>query len=174
MPGRAKRRASPPGAEGVGVDAKGGPVVDPTQNVLSLVDVEKEHARELRAANVRYYDAIRKADNHHHDSMRAKDNQRSDELDKVRAYYEARIDDMNTIAVKTTSDLIAVQLEKSTTSLSSQVDRMGLVIGERLSRLEQFRYESAGRGLGRSELIAWVVAVGGFAIGAIALFSKHS
>ena len=41
---------------GVGVDYRGEPVIDPTKNVSALIGIEKDHAKEIRALENKFYD----------------------------------------------------------------------------------------------------------------------
>lgn len=140
-----QRRTAPHGGAGVGVDAAGGPVIDPTENVLALVDVEKAHARELRAADLKY-----------HERTAADESRRLDDLARLRAEYERRISDMLSVQVKTTSDLISTQLDKVTSDLRAQITNLTAstqaqiqiltnAMNERLAQLERFRYETGGK-----------------------------
>jgi len=45
---------------GLGVDSRGGPVVDPTANVIALVEANAKAAERLREADNRYYDEVMK------------------------------------------------------------------------------------------------------------------
>jgi hypothetical protein len=148
---------------GIGVDASGAPVVDPTENVLALVQVEKEHAQELRAADKEAHAAIIAAikegaqqrlesERRFQDGMRAAESKRIDDLAEIKRFYDDKISVILTTQVTTTSELISGQLEKVTTSLSNQIttaanQAAGLLntLSDRTGRLEQRSYESSGR-----------------------------
>lgn len=142
---RQTRRGHGKGNRGLGIDALGEPVVDPTENVLSLVDVQKEHQKELRAADTKYQDDMRRV---------ADDNRR--EIAAVKQFYDQKISDILTVQVKTTSELISTQLDKVTTSLSNQINgltkatsdqitALTATLSERIGQLERFRWEVGGK-----------------------------
>lgn len=81
--GRARSPAADSSA-GVGVDAQGGPVVDPTQNVLDLVtaaiqrqddlrEAESAHVREMMTLRAHFYQELREAESARIDAIRAVD-----------------------------------------------------------------------------------------------------
>lgn len=121
MAGRQTRR--PASRVGLGVDSLGGPVVDPTENVLALVDVEKAHAKELREADSNYQDAMREAETRRINELAAQKQTFDLELAKVlRANQDAA------------SMLLATQLKEVKNDLS-----------DRTAKLEQFRWETGGK-----------------------------
>lgn len=74
------------GRPGEGVDSRGGPVVDPTKNVLDLVgaavdrlddlrDMEAKHFRELLELRAAHYEDLRRAEASRIDAIRAVDAQ---------------------------------------------------------------------------------------------------
>ncbi len=149
---RRRRQAS----NGLGVDAFGGPVIDPTENVLSLVDVEKGHASELRSFQDRHADEMRKVTLEKQDELRDAETRRLDQLAELRQYYEAQASENLRTQVKTTSDLISVQLDKVTNSLGAQItavantfsiqmDQFRQTVNVQLAELNRFRYETGGR-----------------------------
>lgn len=137
---------------GMGVDVYGGPVIDPTENVLSLVDVEKAHARELRAADLEHDRDLRTAEARYQDGMRQAEKEKQEALAVLKQGYDKQISDILTVQVKTTSELISTQLDKVTTSLSNQInaarqEQIGLIgtLSERIGRLEQNQWQTSGK-----------------------------
>jgi len=84
------------------------------------------------------------------DGLRAAETRRIDDLASMRNHYEQRI-----------SDMLSRQVEQSAILLSTQVN-------DRLSKLEQFRYESSGRGAGANAIWGYIVAGGGLIAAAFA------
>lgn len=84
------------------------------------------------------------------DDLRAAETRRIDDLAAMRNRYEQRI-----------SDMLSRQVEQSAILLSTQVN-------DRLSKLEQFRYESSGRGVGASQVWGYIFAVMAFLAAAVA------
>jgi rubrerythrin len=139
-------------AAGAGVDILGGPVIDPTKNVIALVDVEKSHNRELREMELRHAQENRAADQKFNDKMLEFEIQRQRDLATLKQSYDNQISNIVTVQTKTTSDLIATQLDKVTTSLSNQIsaaaaqqNSLMTTLSERIGKLEQSRWEVAGK-----------------------------
>ncbi len=162
MPGstRQTRRPHPsggigqkvPGQPGIGVDAAGGAVIDPTENVLALVDAqarfqgEKDALTAKLSANesawvIKYFEALMAAER-----------TRVNDLASQKSSYDKQIAETQTTQLKTTSDLVSTQLDKVTDSLSGSLNKtadniIGILAGltDRLSKVEQFRYETGGK-----------------------------
>jgi len=128
-------------------------VIDPTKNVLDLVDAESRYRDKLRDADAKYTDDMRNADKQRRNDLSEQRDKLEERMERQRERYEERITRMQTDEVKANSDL-----------LSKQLDRMLTTFGDRLAELERFRYEVGGRSSGISSV--WVVVVG--AIGALA------
>jgi hypothetical protein len=140
------------GRPGIGVDSHGGSVIDPTKNVEALVRALEVTQEKLRTSDARRLDDLRAADNKRQDDLREADGIRLSELASQKDRYDRQIFDIQTVQVKTTSDLISAQLSKETGSLSNQINAatvqtQGLIqtISSRIDKLEQARYETAGR-----------------------------
>jgi hypothetical protein len=164
--------------QGPAVDRFGGDVIDPTKNVNDLVAALKETMQELRKADERYFGtrvtSIEAASNarllderRFQDSMRAAEAQRINDLAALRLSYDARIAEDLRVGVKTTSDQLASQLIKETSSLSNligalrteftgqiavlttsftgQIASLTSALTPRMAELERFRWESGGR-----------------------------
>jgi len=145
-----------PASAGTGVDLFGGPVVDPTKNVLDLVKAESVKQEALAKAESKYQDAMREAEQ-----------RRIDDLASLRMSYDARIAEDLRVNVKTTSDQLAGQLVKETGALSSQIgalttsftnqlttlttsvtNQIGALtnaVTPRIADLERFRWEQGGK-----------------------------
>lgn len=161
MPGSRQHRRPTRGREGtqgqgsgagVGVDVFGGPAIDPTENVLSLVDVEKGHWKELRQSDRDHDRDLRAAESKFQDGMRNAEKDKQTALAELKQGYDKQISDILTVQVKTTSELISTQLDKVTTSLSNQISaatvtQVGLIntLSERIGRLEQNQWQTAGK-----------------------------
>jgi hypothetical protein len=145
-----------PSAAGTGVDIYGGPVVDPTKNVLDLVRAESKYQDAMRDAEAKMSSAIAKAEQ-----------RRIDDLAALRLIYDQRIAEDLRVNVKTTSDQLAGQLVKETgalsnqisalttsfsgqlttltTSFTNQVSALTNAITPRIADLERFRWEQGGK-----------------------------
>ncbi len=138
---------------GSGVDAFGGPVVDPTKNVLDLVRAESKYQDAMRGQSEKYQDAIRDAENRrleaenrrledldHAKSERLEDlakaeTRRVAALEEQRVRYEARIAEDLRVNVKTTSDQLAGQLIKETGALNNQIATLTTSVANQFTTL---------------------------------------
>jgi hypothetical protein len=137
---------------GIGVDAYGQQVIDPTKNVEDLVKALEIAIEKLRVADAKRLDDLRLADNRRLDDLRDAEAKRLAELAAQKDRYDRQIFDIQTVQVKTTSDLISAQLSKETASLANQINaatvqNQGLILtlSERIGKLEQARWEVSGR-----------------------------
>jgi hypothetical protein len=123
--GRQKRKSggSTESGAGVAVDTYGGPAVDPTENVLALVDAETKFQNALRLAEAKYQDGMREAETRRLNELATQKQTFDLELAKVlRANQDAA------------STLLATQLKEVKNDLS-----------DRTAKLEQFRWETGGK-----------------------------
>lgn len=119
---------------------------DPTENVKALNAAEAKRQDDLRAAGEHLQNMLRQAET-----------RRVDELAALRVYYDAIIEGMRTNSLK----LLAEQLKENKADSS-----------ERTSKLEQFRWESGGKGIGVNAAAGWVLALITAGV-AIAMYLKH-
>jgi hypothetical protein len=134
MTTRQSRGAPAASGSGKGVDFQGGPVIDPTKNVLDLVDAEAKYQNSMRESEAKYQDGMRRAES-----------RRIDDMAGLRVMYEAQISQVLTVQVKTTSELISTQLDKVTTALGLQITSSVNSLLERIGQLERFRWEVGGK-----------------------------
>ena len=154
-----------PSAAGSGVDIYGGPVIDPTKNVLDLVKAESKYQDAMRDAESRLASATAKAEQ-----------RRIDDLAALRLIYDQRIAEDLRVNVKTTSDQLAGQLVKETgalsnqisalttsfsgqlttltTSFTNQVSALTNAITPRIADLERFRWEQGGKTSERDPVVS--------------------
>jgi hypothetical protein len=148
MAGSAEKEDRP----GFGIDPQGRQVVDPTENVKALVAQEKEHAIELRNLIDLHQKSIREADTKRQDDLRTNDKEWMDKFADAKERNDDKIFLIQKEAVKTTSDLISAQLAKETGALSNQITASAAqtqltmnTVSSRVDKLEQQRWEVAGR-----------------------------
>lgn len=99
------------------------PVIDPTKNVIDLVHAESKYQDAIRAAEAKYQDGMRSAETY-----------RLNREGEIRQNYEERIARMLQASVESTSSLVSQQLVQIQSTFN-----------ERVSKLEQFRWESGGK-----------------------------
>jgi hypothetical protein len=144
---------SPPG---VAVDSRGGAVIDPTKNVEDLVKARDAAFAELRASDQRFLDAqlssmekldllareaeakfqnfARDAESKLQTSLTGSETRRIDQLAENRQEFQNTIRDMLAESVRTTSTLVSTQLVQIQATFDTRV-----------SKLEAFQWQSAGR-----------------------------
>jgi len=141
---------------GVAIDSKGGVAVDPTKNVANLVEAGRASSDALRLADNRYIDAqlsaqeklqnfareaesrlqnfARDADSRLQTALRDSETRRIDQLAENRQEFQNTIRDMLAESVRTTSTLVSTQLVQIQATFDTRV-----------SKLEAFQWQSAGR-----------------------------
>jgi hypothetical protein len=120
---------------GIGVDARGGGVVDPTKNVGDLVKAEAAKRDELRTADKELFDA--KIDGlsdrlkllseyivQYQDSQRESETRRIDQLAQTRQEFQNTIRDMLAESVRTTSNLVSTQLVQIQATFDTRVTKL--------------------------------------------------
>ena len=111
----------PPGRDqtssGLGVDEKGNPVVDPTANVLALVESAIKRLDDLRAANMLRQDDLREAAARHSQEMAAL---RAEYQQELRLAETERINAIRAVDVQAVQQASTVQ-ETRATALAAQV-----------------------------------------------------
>jgi hypothetical protein len=155
---------------GLGVDASGGPVVDPTENVLQLVEAANKRQDDLRVETNRRLDA----ENRHVSEIAALRADHADSISTIRAQHAKEMSDaesarLNAIrqvdvsAVSTAAErsLAAIQTLATTTTANAENIRNAMTttaaavaqqlantlvtITDRLSALEKSSYEGKGK-----------------------------
>ncbi len=153
---RKSEERNPISGAGVGVDILGGPVIDPTKNVLDLVKAEGK-----------YTDAMREMEAKLSLQRTEAETRRVNDLAALRHSYDTRIAENLRVEVKTTSEQLAAQLVKETGSLSQQISALTTsfsnqittltssftnqisaltnALTPRIADLERFRWEQGGK-----------------------------
>src|SRR5687768_74589 len=97
-----------------------GKVIDPTKNVLDLVEAESRFQNAAREAESRFQNAAREAET-----------RRLSDLAALSVRYDEIIEKMRQTSLDSTSTLLATQLKETKNDLS-----------DRMSKQEQFRWET--------------------------------
>lgn len=111
--------------------------IDPTENVKALV-----------AANERFQAQLRDTDINHNRELREAETRRVDQLAAQRQFYSNKIAEILRTNQQSTADTLAAQVKEVKADL--QVELRGL---------NQFRYESSGKGQGLSTMWAGIISV---------------
>lgn len=131
---------------GIGVDSKGGQVIDPTKNVEDLVKAGQAAAADMRIADQRFLDAqlssyeklqnfareaeakfqnfAREAESRHQTAMTSSETRRIDQLAQTRQEFQNTIRDMLAESVRTTSTLVSTQLVQIQATFDTRVSKL--------------------------------------------------
>lgn len=141
------------GAPGVGVDARGGGVIDPTKNVEDLVKALEISLSEFRKSDIKYVDTqldaaeklqnyargaetrinqlamdaetrLRDALRNADSSLAAAETRRIDQLAQTRQEFQNTIRDMLAESVRTTSTLVSTQLVQIQATFDTRVSKL--------------------------------------------------
>ena len=166
---------------GIGVDARGEPVIDPTKNVLDLTaaankrqdDLREMHDRVVAAQLGRVEETLKwmeKLSDVHQRHDREIHKMEQEKLAAFRASDEvARLTEAN-------RSLAAIQvvertLNSTATALASQNAENNLEVNRRLAALEKSSYEGAGKGTGTKSTVTYVVVGVGLLVSLITIGS---
>ena len=147
------------GRAGIPVDSFGGATVDPTKNVLDLVEAANKRQDDLRMADVmRLKDEIEGVKEHIKEIILAHDKryeQRYEAQDRAVAKAETAAEKRFEVADKTR--LEQAEQQRTLMPRAEAESRLG-AMGEKIGVLEGFRTEILSRGVGSKE--GWGNAVG--------------
>jgi len=127
---------------GIGVDARGGAVIDPTENVKALNAAEAKRQDDLRGMEAKFQNAMREKEAEISKVARDAETRRINELSAQKQLFDLELARVLRSNVDAASLLLATQLKEVKTDIS-----------ERMTKQEQFRWESGGR----SDTIAWII-----------------
>lgn len=164
--------------KGPAVDASGNPVVDPTENVRSLVEaglrrqddlrtMESAHIRDLLSLQERYDDKLSIAEAKRIDAIRQVDVAAVAQAAKVSADQAATLATQVAVSAETLRTQVATVATASATSLASALSPLVKAIEE----LRAAQYQQQGQQVQRTEgkdtnqwIIGLLVAIGGVMI----------
>lgn len=161
MSERNDTRSASSSTRGLGVDEHGGPVFDPSKNVLDLVEAAIKRQDDLRAANEKYLEAESR---HLHEmaELRAQYDQLIRENDIVRQEKVREVDVLNgrteaeraQTAIKALAEASALTAE----TLRKTAETVSASQSARISALELAVSAGAGKGAGMEKMWGWVAA----------------
>ena len=155
---RDKQRQRSPGF-GLGVDASGGPVVDPTANVIALNDASAIRQDDLREMFEKYVDMrfqynekIAELHSSHQREMNEKEASRLDsirhiDIQNAAATATQALTAIQTLATTTAANAenIRAQVTSTATTIATQHAAMASRMEDRIAALERASYEGAGK-----------------------------
>lgn len=158
-----KSRSNEKAQSGVPVDSSGGPTIDPTKNVLDLVeaavkriddilslstkrleekiDSEKSHTRELMQLRSEHIKDLREAEAKRIDAIRAVD------VNAVTATNERATAQAAVLAnqVTTTAETLRNLVATTASATAVQLDQLTKLLTDRIAALEKAQYEGQGK-----------------------------
>lgn len=146
------------GNPGVGVDSHGGAVIDPTANVISLVEagmrrqddlreLESSHLRELIAVENRHAEELRVAEAKRIDAIRAVDVQALQQASKVAT------EQANTLAaqVATSAETLRTTVAAAALQQAAALQTNVAPLADAIADLRRSQYELQGQRIQRSD-----------------------
>lgn len=144
---------------GVGVDAHGGAVIDPTANVLALVEAQAKSAEALRAADIRfnemqhaYLKDIGDLRARHAEALTIAESKRIDAIRAVDvgavATAAERAGQQATVLanqVGTSAETLRTLVASTATTMANAAAQFQTQVTERLALLERSQYKGEGR-----------------------------
>jgi hypothetical protein len=129
---------------GIGIDAKGNAVIDPTKNVEALVKALEETQDKLRACDTLRQDDLREAQDRRHKELSDQRDMYEARIEALRTTNEDRLAAVRTDFDKRIADILERQSDKSAILLSGTVDKLGATTNERISAVEKNQYVRGG------------------------------
>jgi hypothetical protein len=148
---------------GLGVDSSGDPAIDPTANVLQLVQAEGRRLDDLRMAEVRRSDDLRQAETNrvneqalltatYEERLRQAEAKRIDairavDVNAVAVASERATQQVNVLAsqVSQSAEMARALVSSTAASLSTQIQTLTTQLTDRILALEKSQYELKGR-----------------------------
>jgi hypothetical protein len=154
-----KRTRGTNGGRGIGVDYQGGPVVDPTENVISLNEAANKRQDDLREANDKYMSArimhVEEMARLRAEHGKAISELESNRLNAIRQVDQLAVstaadraqDAIQTLAATTAAnaDNVRTALSATAATIATQLTNTVAAITERLAALERSSYEGVGK-----------------------------
>jgi hypothetical protein len=142
----------PPTPSGLGVDASGGPVVDPTTNVLNLVDAaiqrqddlresEAAHQREMAQLRADYGEKLRNAESARIDAIRKVDVEAVQRAAEVQAAQAQALATQVTVSAETLRTQVLATSEQGNVRLVATLEPIQKAIDD----LRRAQYEAQGQ-----------------------------
>lgn len=170
------------GTPGLGVDARGGAVIDPTENVKALSEASNIRQDDLRQAADRLTEekvaGIRRALESMHNEMQLRDSHARE----IRELESKRLDAVRTVDQQTAAiaaerqqnaiTLLNNQQAATADNLRAQTASQFAGVNERIAALEKAQYTGAGKGVGLNAGWGYLVAAVVLAATLIGLFLK--
>lgn len=144
---------------GLGIDASGGPVVDPTANVIALNDAANQRQDDLRELTNKYtesrlsaVEALAQLRAEHAREIRLLESDRLDKIRQVDVLAGNTAADRALVAIQTlatsqatAAETLRAMVQSTATTIATQTAGAMAAVTERLSALEKSSYEGKGK-----------------------------
>lgn len=140
---------------GLPADSSGGPTVDPTRNVLDLVQAAVNRLDDLRAAETKRVDEKIKLEKSH---VRELMKLRETHAENLREAEAKRIDAIRLVDVNaltsaneraaSQASIVATQVSNTAATVAAQIDQLTRMLSDRIAAVEKSQYEGVGKGSG--------------------------
>lgn len=160
---------------GIGVDATGGPVIDPTANVIALNEAANKRQDDLRKLSRELFDShvlhlkeIVELHARYSRELAIKESERLDSIRQVDVLAGNTAADRALVAIQTlaTSQAAAAETLRSmvtttASTIAAQTSETVAGLTNRIAQLEKSSYEGAGKGAGAKNTVTYaIIAVG--------------
>lgn len=137
---------------GTSIDSHGGPVADPTANVLSLVEAAVKRLDDLRVAEMRRVDDLAALRESHSKELALAEAKRIDairavDVNAVAVASERATQQASVLATQVTAsaDALRALVAQTATTMATASEKFSAQLTERLALIERAQYEGKGR-----------------------------
>jgi hypothetical protein len=177
---------------GIGVDARGGPVIDPTENVIALTDAANKRQDDLRQLNNERINAEIRVLQAQFAGLKDVINVTADHLKEIRRLETERVNavrqvdvaagntaaDRAQVAIQTlaasqaaAAETLRAMVTTTASTIATQTAENFSALGNRIAQLEKSSYEGAGKGTGAKNTVTYVVLAVGLVMSLITIGS---
>jgi multidrug efflux pump subunit AcrA (membrane-fusion protein) len=161
---------------GLGVDRHGNPVIDPTKNVLQLVEAAVRRSDDLAAAETRRVNEIMELRAEYTEKLSLAEAKRIDairavDVSAVTVASERAAAQTQVLArqVETSAEALRSSLATNAATLAAQLTTITSQLSDRISSLEKSQYEIRGTGAGRKDFYGWIIGGVGVVFATLAI-----
>lgn len=163
---------------GLAVGAGGGPVIDPTENVIALTDAANKRQDDLRALNNERINAEIRVLQAKFDGLKDVIGVTAEHLKEIRRLETERVNavrqvdvaagntaaDRAQVAIQTlaasqaaAAETLRAMVTTTASTIATQTAENFSALGNRIAQLEKSSYEGAGKGTGAKNTVTYVV-----------------
>jgi uncharacterized phage infection (PIP) family protein YhgE len=157
------------------------PVIDPTANVLSLVEAAVKRLDDLRAADAHRLEELMTLRAMFEEKLSLKESQRIDAIRAVDvaavAVASERADQKASVLasqVAQTAETLRSLVAETTQAQVKALEQVSSQLGDRIGLLEKSQYQISGTGKGMRDLWGWITAAVFLVLAVVGYLSKSS